>query len=109
MFRPNARTDQVVLGDRHVHETLRRLSQEFSLPDLIKSMLPLSLQGHGVPPPPPELLPMFEGKGSLEETVERLKRRETVRRIRVSSAILNTNSRALDMGNWLLLLLSIVC
>lgn len=67
------------MGDRNVHETLRRLSKEFSLPDLLRSALPLGMQGLNVPPPPPELRPMFEGTGSLEETVERLKKRDTAR------------------------------
>lgn len=65
-----------------MHETLKRLSQQFSVADLLRSALPLAMQGANVPQPPPELLPMFEGKHSLEETVERLKKRETARATR---------------------------
>lgn len=70
----NALRAKVVLGDRDVHQTLQRLSKQFSLPDLMRMMIP-----GAVAPPPPELERVFQASTSMEEGIERMKNRSTVR------------------------------
>lgn len=62
----------VVYGDQEATETLKKLAATIKLPSLLRMFT-------APPTPPPELARVMSADASLEEAIERLKNRETVR------------------------------
>lgn len=63
----------VVYGDQDASETMRKLAQTITLPHLLRMLTSPAV------PPPPELARVVGADVSVEEAIERLKNRATVR------------------------------